>query len=375
MTLRLLFSLSLAAGLALPALSTAAPAADGWSLPQCRQVTGAPSITASPDQGQRLARTAGTMAPISYTLGLVPLEEPGVWMATVGAQVIRSADGGCTWAPWLDLTQATGGALLTLTRAPGDRVYAWADNGSRLSAIEGQRSRTVTLPGASIVGLAVDPANADHLRYGDSSGAVWDSTDGGTNWTRRGALRAVGVYRMAFEPGNLDHVVAGTVSTGASVSTDGGMSWQRSTGLSSTNGSVNVFNLAFSPVRGRIVWAMGLDIAEADAGAPSQGRHLYLSVDGGMSWRTVVDQDSRVTLINGPLMVPHPEDPGVLYFVFGTYFQGYGTDLYRYDARAGEVTLTHNRYDDIGAIAFHPADPRLMVFGLVNEGGGLAAFR
>jgi hypothetical protein len=31
----------------------------------------------------------------------------------------------------------------------------------------------------------------------------------------------------------------------------------------------------------------------------------------------VVDQDERVTLTNGPLMVPHPDNPAVLYFVFG----------------------------------------------------------
>lgn len=374
MTLRPLFSLSLASLLAATALAASAataatPAAAGWQLPDCRKVTGAPSITASPDEGRHLARTQGSMAPISYTFGLVALEEPGVWLATVSAQVIRSADSGCSWSPWLDLTRETQGSLLTLTRAPGDRVYAWAVNGSQLSVIQGQASTTVSLPGASIVGLGVDPANADHLRYGDSLGTVWDSTDGGRRWTSRGKLRAIGVYRMAFAPGNLDHVVAGTLSTGASVSTDGGMSWQRSTGLSSSGGSVNVFNLVFSPLEGRTVWAMGLDIAEADAGAPSQGRHIYLSGDGGQSWRRVVDQDSRVTLINGPLMVPDAVDPAVLYFVFGTYFQGYGTDLYRYDARKDELTLTHNRYDEIGAIAFHPADPRLMVFGLVNEGG------
>lgn len=375
MTLRTLITLSLATMLTAPALSMAAPAADGWTLPACRQVTGAPSITASPDEGRHLAPTQGSMAPISYTFGLVALEEPGVWLATVGAKVIRSADSGCTWGPWLDLTRETNGAQLTLTRAPGDRVYAWADNGSRLSAIQGQASTTVILPGASIVGLAVDPANPDHLRYGDSLGTVWDSTDGGRRWTSRGSLRAIGVYRMAFEPGNLDHVVAGTLSNGASVSTDGGLTWQRSTGLSSTSGPVNVFNLAFSPRDGRVVWAMGLDIAESDGGAPSQGRHIYLSIDGGQSWRPVVDQDNRVTLTNGPLLKPHPEDPAVLYFVFGTYFQGYGTDLYRYDARQDAVTLTHNSYDEIGAIAFHPADPRLMVFGLVNEGGVPAAKR
>ena len=46
---------------------------------------------------------------------------------------------------------------------------------------------------------------------------------------------------------------------------------------------------------------------------------------------------------------------------------GYGTDLYRYDQGTREVTLTHNSYSEIGAIAFHPGHPELMYLGLANE--------
>jgi hypothetical protein len=83
-----------------------------------------------------------------------------------------------------------------------------------------------------------------------------------------------------------------------------------------------------------------------------------------------VTQSSTVTLINGTPMVPHPTDADVLYFTFGTYFQGYGTDLFRYDAGAGvnpRLTHTHNSHQDINAIEFMPGDPAVMYLGLTHE--------
>ena len=63
-------------------------------------------------------------------------------------------------------------------------------------------------------------------------------------------------------------------------------------------------------------------------------------------------------------MAAHPTDPNVLYFVFGTYFQDYGTDLFRYDAATRELRLMHHDFYDIDAIAFSPGNPNVMYFGL-----------
>src|SRR3954454_24065128 len=43
----------------------------------------------------------------------------------------------------------------------------------------------------------------------------------------------------------------------------------------------NVFNVVVSPADARVVWAMAIDINEMDSNVPSQGRHIYRSVDGG----------------------------------------------------------------------------------------------
>jgi hypothetical protein len=116
---------------------------------------------------------------------------------------------------------------------------------------------------------------------------------------------------------------------------------------------------------------MALDLDEMDSGAASKGRHIYRSTDGGLTFEPKVDASNEVTLINGPLLTAHPTDPNVVYFVFGTYFQGYGTDLFRYDAATDELTLTHNDYDEVGAIAFSPTTPPTMYLGLTQEQIGL----
>jgi hypothetical protein len=152
---------------------------------------------------------------------------------------------------------------------------------------------------------------------------------------------------------------------GAFVTFDASRTWTQSIGI--TKGIANVFNVVVSPADPRVVWAQGLDITEADAGAPSGGRHIYRSVDGGLTFGAAVDQGAGVTLVNGTTMAAPPSNPDVVYFVFGTSFGNYGTNLYKYDAATGQVTWTHNGYDEIGAIAFSPASPSLLYLGLVSE--------
>ena len=83
----------------------------------------------------------------------------------------------------------------------------------------------------------------------------------------------------------------------------------------------------------------------------------------------VVDQQDGVTLTNGTFLQPHPTKRGRLYFVFGMNFGGYGTDLFRFRDRpdGGDLTVEHNAYDEIKAIAFNPARPRYMYLGLAEE--------
>jgi hypothetical protein len=199
---------------------------------------------------------------------------------------------------------------------------------------------------------------------------VWESTAAGEGrWSQIGPAPVAEplTYRVSFDPSDLDHVVAGFATEGAFASDDGGATWTKATGLTKGDRGANVFNFAVSPADGRVVWAEGIDLAESLANVPSEGRHIYRSKDGGRTFKRVLSQNRKITLVNGAVMAAHPTNPNVLYFVFGTYFQNYGTDVFRYDARKKKVTRTHNGYDDVSSIAFNPADPSVMYFGLTTE--------
>ena len=109
----------------------------------------------------------------------------------------------------------------------------------------------------------------------------------------------------------------------------------------------NLFEGVISPVDPDIVWAAGVDIEESLAD-PNAGKHIYYSNDGGLISAPILSESADVTIINGPMMAASPTDADVFYFVFGTFFQGFGSDLYRV-LPDGNFMKQHNGYDDITA--------------------------
>jgi photosystem II stability/assembly factor-like uncharacterized protein len=332
--------------------------------PQCAMVFGTGAVTFTLDQGQTLAPTSEPLRGLAYTYGLVALPgEKDTLMAFHRDQLLLSTDAGCSWR-----SVATVGGFdfpPTLAAAPGGRVYIWSDNRSFLVRYDA-RGAKVLKPPADFVGFAVDAQDGDRIRAGGTDGAIWESLDAGESWGVRGRLDVTGevVYRYVFDPHDLDHIVAGMTRKGAFTTRDAGRNWTRATGLA--KGNANAFNFAISPVDPSRVWAMAIDLSYTDDD-PAHGRHIYLSTDSGLTYNPVVDEGAGVKLINGPLLVAHPTDADVLYFVFGTHFQAYGTDLFRYDAATRALTMTHSDYDDINAIAFAPSDLRVMYLGLSEE--------
>lgn len=345
--------------------------ASDWQLPSCRHITGTGAVTFTGDDGAKLEPSTVPLHGIGYTFGLAALETPNRLLAQHNGTILRSDDAGCSWIALGDYRVP----LLTFASAPGDKVFAWGENTRNLTRIAANgHASSLTVPKIpGILGLGVDPAREDHLRVGGADGTIWDSIDGAHTWKLIGTLPAGGVlrivYRFAFDPHNLNHIVAGLATEGSYVTTNGGRTWTKSSGLSSSHGKVNVFNIVISPVDASIVWAMGIDLTQLDNGAPGEGRHIYVSRDGGKVFTPVIAQNSRVTLINGPLMAAHPADSNILYFVFGTYFQNYGTDLFKYDLLTHRLTKTHNQFHGISSIVFSPVDPSLMYLGLISEEG------
>lgn len=328
-----------------------------WQAPACAVVSGTSAITFTTDEGATLTPTAQPLTGVGYALGLAALDTPNTLLAEYKGDLLQSTDAGCVWSK---IGSLVGGYMFHITAAPGGRAYAWEENGPALYRIDGGVATLLTSPASNIVGLGVDPSDGLHLRIGDGSGALSDSVDGGVNWTKQGqageGANFIG-YRFAFDPADLDHILFGQTTVGARLSIDGGATWVTSTGLGA---SANAFSLVVSPVDGNIVWAEAIELGP-------DVRHVLRSGDGGATFEVVATDSAEVILVNGSLLVPHATDPDILYFVFGSHFQNYGTDIFRYDHVAGKVTKTHNTYDDVFSIVPSPADPSVLYFGLAVE--------
>lgn len=314
----------------------------------CAMITGTSGVTFTRDEGLTLTPSAEPLRGIAHTYGLATLDTPGTVMAWHRDDLLLSTDAGCSWR--VVATMVSPGAPPQLAPARGGRVYAWADNTELLLRWDSRGAKSLKAP--AFVGFQADPRDPDHLRAGSYDGSMWESRDAGETWSPSGHAPSQNVYRFAFDPNDVDRVIAGTMLNGARLSLDGGSAWITPRGLPERS---NVFHAAFSPADGNVVWLMGIDLVR-------DSKHIYLSRDGGRSFRSVVDESPEVFLVNGPVMAPHPTVPDVLYFVFGSTFTG--TDVYRYDAFSGALTKTHSDHHDVNAIAFARDDPRLMYLGL-----------
>ena len=324
--------------------------------PPCTVVEGTPGVTFTRDEGQTLAPIAQDLRGVAYTFGLTFLDIPHTMLSFHRSTLSISNDDGCHWRAIGDYTADF---PPTITAAKGGRAYIWSDNRQFLLRYD-ERGVTSLKPPGVIIGLAADPNNGLHVRAGFDDGGIAESTDGGDTWRGLGFIPGTsGIrYRVTFDPSNIDHMVAGGAVDGAYASFDAAGTWTKARG--SFSDRINAFNFAISPVDGNTVWMMALDLAD-------EARHIFLSRDGGVTYEPVVADSADVALVNGPIMVAHPTKRDVMYFVFGTNFQGYGTDVFRYDAATDSLTKTHNSYHDVNAITFAPGRPDVMYFGLAVE--------
>ena len=351
--------------------SDAGTSTSTWRRPSCAAVRGSSAVTFTFDEGRTLAGIPAPLVGTVYTFGLVTLDTPNTLLAVHADAVLTSTDSGCSWR---SIGTVVADYPPTLVAARGGRAYGYSDNRDTLFRVDGTTITLLTSPTTNIKGLGVDPANPDRVRIATDTGVVMESTTGGA-----GRFQTIGVepfpgnglvYQVSFDPRNLDHVVAGAATEGAKWSLDGGRTWTAATVRTTTQTAdrgANIFSLKISPVSSDVVWIEGIDLGENLANLPSEGRHIWRSVDGGRTFQAVIEKNAAVSLTNGILMAPHPRDSNLLYFEFGTYFGGYGTDIFRYDGTSRTLTVNHNNYDDVGSIAFMPGDPAVMFFGLVNE--------
>ncbi|MFJ8577436.1 WD40/YVTN/BNR-like repeat-containing protein [Micromonospora sp. NPDC093277] len=351
-----------AAGTVNLAAASPAAAADGWHHPRCGAVQGDGSVTVTRNDGVVLVPTTTAPTPVAYPK-VVALTTPNTLVAISKKSIQRSTDAGCSWQQIVDTAPDL--AAYDLAAGPDGVAYVYGVNDQPIYRVQDDQVGKVAgpVPGDGVAGLSVDPADARVLRTVSKAGQIYDSVDGGATWSAVGVPAGPDeyVYQAAVDPTDRSHIIVGTMGNGSYVTFDGGQSWTRSAGVGATP-HANGFSVAFSPADPRTVWLEGYDLSQNDNSA----RHIWRSTDGGRSFVSMLD-GSGPTLINGTPLWPSPVDPDVLYFAYGTWFGGYGTDLYRYDASKGRLTSRHNPHDGISGVAFNPVDPQVMYLGVVEE--------
>lgn len=172
-----------------------------------------------------------------------PLNSQFVYAGTRDKGVLRSEDGGATWA----FMGLSGHLVRSLAVSPHERGVVYAglkpasvimsrDGGENWAELESFRRirgrrwwRSPAEPPdwrAYVMGLAISPTDPDRIAAGIEFGAVVFSQDGGNTWSnhRKGALRDC--HTLKFHPKNGQWIYEAG-GGGAAVSSDGAQTWRQ----------------------------------------------------------------------------------------------------------------------------------------------------
>ncbi len=163
---------------------------------------------------------------------------------------------------------------------------------------------------ADVEGVPGDPST---VYAGAASGGVWKSTNAGQTWTPifdKQPVQSIG--DLASEPGNPEVLYVGTgegnvrnsVSFGQGVfkTTDGGKSW-RHLGLSDTR---HIPRIVINPKDPRKVYVAAI----GHAFGPNEERGVFMSEDGGETWKKSLYTDDRHGASDVDI---DPQNPNILY--------------------------------------------------------------
>ncbi|HET7453317.1 MAG TPA: hypothetical protein VFL12_11275 [Thermoanaerobaculia bacterium] len=159
-----------------------------------------------------------------YSVAADPANPSVVYAGTYLAGLLRSDDGGATWAA---LPLGSGSeTVFAIASAPDSGVlYAGTSHGLFRSGDAGATWTPAGTFNGAVFSIGIDPRNSSALFVGVEGGGIWASADGGATWGPSSAgLTASNVYSLAVER-STGAVYAGTQDAGVFRSADRGASW------------------------------------------------------------------------------------------------------------------------------------------------------
>ncbi|MEM1097375.1 MAG: hypothetical protein AAGH92_01180 [Planctomycetota bacterium] len=209
-----------------------------------------------------------------------PTDPDVVWVGSMGGPYV-SRDGGATWSPSRSGMPSLSNFSYT---APIESIRFDPNNADRLLAFGGS--------------LREWDAAAGSPRFG----SVWESLDGGANWSEKtrltangsstgGGVAGINVLAADFAGSSSDTLFATVLDQGVYRTTDGGANWnKRNLGLPHTD----VKDLATDPGNPNVAY-VSLDSDDTTPGG------VYRTVNGGITWSPVNSGLSQVSGSNGNL--------------------------------------------------------------------------
>jgi photosystem II stability/assembly factor-like uncharacterized protein len=188
-----------------------------------------------------------------------------VYIASLGGGILKSRDGGQTFAP---ANQGLGSLVVaSLAMAQNDPNMAYAGTGAGIyKTTNGGATWSATGSGLLPLSLIIDPTNSNIL-YAGFNGDLQKTTDGGDTWvSSANGIDNPAVFSLAIDPNNTSVLYAGTAGTGAFKSVDGGVSW------SPLNVDATVWSLYVDPTNSNVIYA------------GSNGNGVYKSTNAGASF-------------------------------------------------------------------------------------------
>ncbi len=238
-----------------------------------------------------------------------------------GAGILKSTDGGATWA-LVGASSFAGTSISRIIVHPTNPSIVWVGNSPGSAgfvcttgigsygvwkSIDGGATWNRVLTGDQFFGasdLAISPTDPNRLYAGLQLSGVWTTGDGGTNWTKlAGGLPTTDVARVdvAVDPQNASKVYA-LIGAGANNlllgifrSTNAGTSWSavtRPTGSCQYWSLDSICSYAGAGV-GNCRWNLVMEVAP-DSGVWIGGVGLWRSPDSGSSWVDVCPSTMHV---------------------------------------------------------------------------------
>ena len=198
--------------------------------------------------------------------------------------------------PWEPRTPATGETAKKLAPIPPLTSTTWTLIGP---APLNSNSANGNVSGR-IVGIAVDPGNANTIYIAAAGGGVWKTTNGGTSWVpKTDGQQTLSMGSIAIAPGNANVIYAGTGETnnsgdsnfgrGILVSTDGGNTWTLRTGPGGifNNNRLTIGKIAVDPTAAGTAYASVASFGVNGICCVAGTTGIWKTTDTGATWVNV----------------------------------------------------------------------------------------